>query len=322
MLRIRSVKPDLFQHEELYDAEKNSKLPLRLVFIGLFTCCDRAGRFHWRVRQLKRAILPYDDCNMAEILETLVFFEYIVKYKVNGKPYGYIPSWSRNQRITGARESASYLPDPMEGEVIKAIPDWINKAKLSKSNSSSAVDVLPEESNNPPKKENKANKVVEDIFSHWQECLGHKKSKLDKKRISTIKRALSLGYTASQLYEAITGCSLTPYNMGNNEQGQRYDSLDLILRDADHIDRFIHNAIHPPVPKQRHGQIQSNQAVSSWLNGKVDQTKVVTVQQMTMPTLLCPNTKNTNPVLYGTDYFTLCMHTLMYSRLFLIAIPT
>ena len=122
MLRIRSVKPDLFQHEELYDAEQHSKLPLRLAFIGLFTCSDKAGRFHWRTRQLKGAILPYDNSDMAEILDTLVFFGYIVKYRVNGKLYGYIPSWSRNQRISSAREAASYLPDPIEGEMIKAVP--------------------------------------------------------------------------------------------------------------------------------------------------------------------------------------------------------
>jgi hypothetical protein len=34
--------------------------------------------------------------------------------------------------------------------------------------------------------------------------------------------------------------------MGKNDRGQRYDSIDLILRDADHIDRFIANAEKPP----------------------------------------------------------------------------
>lgn len=53
MSRIRTVKPELFKHEELFDAEQNSKLPLRLAFIGLFTVADREGRFKWRPRTLK-----------------------------------------------------------------------------------------------------------------------------------------------------------------------------------------------------------------------------------------------------------------------------
>jgi hypothetical protein len=45
MGRIRTVKPELFQHGDLFDAEVESGFPLRLAFIGLFTCCDREGRF-------------------------------------------------------------------------------------------------------------------------------------------------------------------------------------------------------------------------------------------------------------------------------------
>lgn len=37
--------------------------------------------------------------------------------------------------------------------------------------------------------------------------------------------------------------------MGVNDRGTRYDALGLILRDADHIDRFIRNAHEPPRPQ-------------------------------------------------------------------------
>ncbi|MFT3741111.1 MAG: Cro/CI family transcriptional regulator [Gammaproteobacteria bacterium] len=60
MNRIRTVKPQLFKHDELYDAEQIYQLPLRLAFIGLFTCCDRDGRFKWKPKPLKSDILPYD----------------------------------------------------------------------------------------------------------------------------------------------------------------------------------------------------------------------------------------------------------------------
>ena len=53
MSRIRTVKPELFKHEELFDTELASGLPLRLAFISLFTVADCEGRFKWRPRTLR-----------------------------------------------------------------------------------------------------------------------------------------------------------------------------------------------------------------------------------------------------------------------------
>lgn len=111
MARIRTVKPDLFRHEELYEAEVSSNLPIRLAFAGLFTCCDREGRFRWKPRQLKLDILPYDTVDFEQILEVMAFYKFIVKYELNGEIYGYIPSWKRHQTIN-SREAESSLPDP------------------------------------------------------------------------------------------------------------------------------------------------------------------------------------------------------------------
>jgi hypothetical protein len=71
MPRIRTVKPDLFRHDELFEAEAEYHLPLRLAFIGLFTCCDREGRFRWKPRQLKLDILPFDEVDFSLLLEAL-----------------------------------------------------------------------------------------------------------------------------------------------------------------------------------------------------------------------------------------------------------
>lgn len=89
---------------------------------------------------------------------------------------------------------------------------------------------------------------VVEIFEHWKVTLNHPQAKLDDKRRKTIKAALKLGYTVHELKMAIHGCSLTPHNMGQNDRGERYDELTLILRDAAHIDRFKRNAVVPPRP--------------------------------------------------------------------------
>jgi hypothetical protein len=71
MSSIRTVKPELFKHDELFDAEIEHQLPLHIAVIGLFTCCDREGRFKWHPRRLKTDILPYDDVDPEQIFNIL-----------------------------------------------------------------------------------------------------------------------------------------------------------------------------------------------------------------------------------------------------------
>ena len=89
------------------------------------------------------------------------------------------------------------------------------------------------------------------IFDHWRKVMGHEKSILDQKRTKLIKHALSLGYSVSDLCTAIDGCKLSPYHQGQNDTKSKYDGLDLILRDADKIDKFMAIAKQKSEPQQR-----------------------------------------------------------------------
>lgn len=113
MARIRSIKPEFFRHEALFEAEKATKLPLRIAFAGLWTAADREGRFRWSPRQIKLDCLPYDDCDFSRVLDALVTRGFIVRYEVDGKEYGCIPSWHQHQVINN-REKASDIPAPNE----------------------------------------------------------------------------------------------------------------------------------------------------------------------------------------------------------------
>lgn len=110
-MRIRTIKPEFFTHEGLYDAEKESKLPLRIAFAGLWCAADRAGRFKWEPRRLGVAILPYDGCEFSRVLDALLTRGFIVKYRVEGVEYGAIPSFQIHQIINN-REKESILPPP------------------------------------------------------------------------------------------------------------------------------------------------------------------------------------------------------------------
>src|SRR5271166_5874154 len=92
------VKPELFVHEDLFAAEKKAGLPLRVAFIGLWTQCDREGRFGWRPLRLKLAILPWDEVDFADVLTALADGGFVIRYDVGGKVFGYIPSWHRHQK--------------------------------------------------------------------------------------------------------------------------------------------------------------------------------------------------------------------------------
>ncbi len=108
------------------------------------------------------------------------------------------------------------------------------------------------------------------VFQHWRNTMQHCKAVLDNKRRSLIHEALQSGYTVEQLCNAITGCSYTPHNMGNNDNGERYDGLHIILRDADQIDRFINNCFNPPRPlnaAEKHLQANLTTA-QNWINQK------------------------------------------------------
>lgn len=80
------------------------------------------------------------------------------------------------------------------------------------------------------------------VFEFWQEHLNHPKSALDSKRERVITQRLKDGYSVDDLKTAIRGLRLTPYNMGQNDRRQVYDDIELICRDAAHVDRFIQTA--------------------------------------------------------------------------------
>lgn len=114
MGRIRTIKPEFFLHEELFEAEAKSELPLRLAFIGLWTQVDREGRFKWRPRTLKTQILPFDtDVDFGDVLDALERAGFVRRYAVDGEVFGEIPSWRKHQQINH-REARSTIPAPLD----------------------------------------------------------------------------------------------------------------------------------------------------------------------------------------------------------------
>lgn len=118
-MRIRTIKPEFFKHEELFELEQKSKLPIRVAFVGLWCAADREGRFKWRPRQLGTDIIPYDQVDFSRVLDALTTRGFVSKYRVGNEWFGVIPSFPRHQVINN-RERDSEIPDISQAEHVDA----------------------------------------------------------------------------------------------------------------------------------------------------------------------------------------------------------
>lgn len=79
------------------------------------------------------------------------------------------------------------------------------------------------------------------VFNHWVRVIkdGRRGPKpvLTVKRRSLIQKAIDT-YGVEMCLQAVDGCKRSPWHQGENPTGKRYDSIELILRDAEHIEMF------------------------------------------------------------------------------------
>lgn len=113
-------------------------------------------------------------------------------------------------------------------------------------NTDNNKNILSDSASPQPTIRGKYTEDIEKVFEYWKEIMQHPRSVLDDKRKKLIRNALKIGYSVEQCLKAVHGCSVTPHNIGDNDRNARYDGLHIIFKDADHIDRFIHNSDNPP----------------------------------------------------------------------------
>ena len=106
-MRIRSIKPEFWESESLGRVSREA----RLLFIGLFSCCDDVGRARASSRLLASRLFPYDDDAFKRLPGWIAELEKqgcIRIYVVDGESYLDLPKWANHQKID--KPSASKLP--------------------------------------------------------------------------------------------------------------------------------------------------------------------------------------------------------------------
>ena len=108
MARARNIKPKFFENEDLAELD-----PLaRLLFIGMWTIADFKGCLEYRPKRIKVQLLPYDDCNITELTNSLDKSGFIAIYSVLGQKYIKIINFEKHQNPhKNERQSGSELPD-------------------------------------------------------------------------------------------------------------------------------------------------------------------------------------------------------------------
>lgn len=112
MARKRMISPSFFKHHELYQAERQTGLPLRIAFEALWCQSDRRGLFKWKPVELKLECLPYDDVDFSEVLGQLQDAGFVECYEVGGKRYGRIPTFLDHQSFHVAEKPDPTIPEP------------------------------------------------------------------------------------------------------------------------------------------------------------------------------------------------------------------
>lgn len=108
MARARNIKPQFFTNDEL------SELPplARLLFIGLWTIADFKGCFEYKPKRLKVQLLPYDDCDIEQLVSALDKSRFISIYSVQGQTFGKVLNFNKHQNPhKNEKEKGSDIPD-------------------------------------------------------------------------------------------------------------------------------------------------------------------------------------------------------------------
>lgn len=236
MTRIRTLKPEIWQDEAFGELTHQAQL----LFIGLITQADDEGRLKGSPSLIRSQVFPYKHGmhldSVEAWLEELEEASLIERYDVGGRPFINLPTWHRHQRVSHPSESLIPTPSPNG-----SAPDPEHSGGAPESSGAAREDVHREGKGREGNKETatsaSADRVLA-IFNAWIDATGRtSRTVLSTKRRRLIRKALE-DYTVDELVAAVRGWRHSPHHRGENKTSTVYNDIELLLRDAEHIERF------------------------------------------------------------------------------------
>jgi hypothetical protein len=109
MSRARNIKPGFFKNDLLVELP----FEVRLLFIGLWTEADRAGRLEDRPLKIRMAVFPADNVDVNAGLQALHDAGFIHRYQAGETKCIQILAWDKHQN-PHCKEAESVLPAPVK----------------------------------------------------------------------------------------------------------------------------------------------------------------------------------------------------------------
>lgn len=93
MARSRNIKPSFFINENLVELSFET----RLLFVGLWTLCDREGYLEDKPKKIKMALFPADDVNVNQMLDDLQKEGFLIRYTALNRKCIFLPKFTKHQ---------------------------------------------------------------------------------------------------------------------------------------------------------------------------------------------------------------------------------
>lgn len=169
-------------------------------------------------------------------------------------------SRARNRSATGVAQGAQQFAHPQPQPQPQPLSEPVQEPEP-----------LPEDSGVASATPCRAAPDVRRVFDHYRAYhpKSHPKPKSTSKEWRNVCDRLKDGYTADDLCRAVDGIHRIPYNLGANDQGREYLSLELIVRNSSNVAKYIEAADHPPQP-QSERERRTLDAAQRWLERAKD----------------------------------------------------
>lgn len=122
MARKRMIDPDFWTDESLGQCTPME----RLLFMGLISQADDAGRLRGNPALIRSQIFPYDDVTASDtemMLERLSDSGLIERYTVEGQAFIWLPGFGKHQTIN--KPTPSKLPGPESADISQESPTTV-----------------------------------------------------------------------------------------------------------------------------------------------------------------------------------------------------
>ena len=230
--RIRSIKPEMWTDEDFGMLDPEAQV----LFIGLISHADDEGRFKGTAARVRALIWPFRgdlaidrvDSRLVELADAGM----IVLYENAGRAFIELPNWSQHQRVDKPTKSQYPSAADEDSRIAreasrKLLLDRIGRDRKGSEGTGPSV------------------AASGDVDAIWQAYVDTRHEVLGASSTPTLtapRRKLITSrlkdYPAADLVDAVKGWRHSPHNRGENDRGRPFCDLELLLRDAGHIETF------------------------------------------------------------------------------------